>query len=234
VSTAALPLGGRGRRRALRRAGWGLGGVPLLLLLFVVIVTASTTSLCGPSSSTGAATVSVPSKEALSDIPGNYLRDYVDAGEKYGLDWSILAGIGSIETNHGRLKAPGVTSGVNAFGCCGGPMQFFFKPYGGRLRANEKNSSTWGTYGLDGNGDGFKTVWDPDDAIPSAARYLQASGAPGDWQRAIFTYNRAQSYVDDVLGRAKRYRSAAVDAADLTAWLRRVGVTDPARAAARR
>jgi hypothetical protein len=216
VSTAALPLGGRGRRRALRRAGWGLGGVPLLLLLFVVIVTASTTSLCGPSSSTGAATVSVPSKEALSDIPGNYLRDYVDAGEKYGLDWSILAGIGSIETNHGRLKAPGVTSGVNAFGCCGGPMQFFFKPYGGRLRANEKNSSTWGTYGLDGNGDGFKTVWDPDDAIPSAARYLKASGAPGDWQRAIFAYNRAQWYVDDVLGRAKGYRQAATDQGGIT------------------
>ncbi|MSW52691.1 MAG: hypothetical protein F2817_17605, partial [Actinobacteria bacterium] len=51
MSTAALPLGGRSRRRTLRRAGWGLGGVPLLLLLLVVIVTASTTSLCSPSSS---------------------------------------------------------------------------------------------------------------------------------------------------------------------------------------
>ena len=215
MSTAALPLGGRSRRRTLRRAGWGLGGVPLLLLLLVVIVTASTTSLCSPSSS-GPATVSAPSKEALSDIPGNYLRSYVAAGQKYGLDWSILAGIGSIETNHGRLKAPGVTSGVNAFGCCGGPMQFYFKPYEGRLRANEKNTSTWGAMGVDGNGDGFKTVWDPEDAIPSAARYLKASGAPGDWQRAIFAYNRAQWYVDDVLGRAKRYRSAAVDAGGIT------------------
>jgi len=215
VSTAALPLGGRSRRRTLRRAGWGLGGVPLLLLLLVVIVTASTTSLCSPSSSSPA-TVSAPSKEALSDIPGNYLRSYVAAGQKYGLDWSILAGIGSIETNHGRLKAPGVTSGVNAFGCCGGPMQFYFKPYEGRLRANEKNTSTWGAMGVDGNGDGFKTVWDPEDAIPSAARYLKASGAPGDWQRAIFAYNRAQWYVDDVLGRAKRYRSAAVDAGGIT------------------
>lgn len=215
MSTAALPLGGRGRRRALRRAGWGLGGVPLLLLLFVVIVTASTTSLCSPSSSSPV-TVSAPSKEALADIPGNYLRDYVAAGEKYGLDWSILAGIGSIETNHGRLDAPGVTSGVNAFGCCGGPMQFYFKPYGGRLRANEKNPSTWGLMGVDGNGDGYKTVWDPDDAIPAAARYLKAFGAPGDWQSAIFAYNRAQWYVDDVLGRAKRYRTAAADAGGVT------------------
>jgi cell wall-associated NlpC family hydrolase len=30
---------------------------------------------------------------------------------------------------------------------------------------------TWATHGVDGNGDGVKDVWDPDDAIPSAATY---------------------------------------------------------------
>ncbi len=216
MSTAAIPLGGRGRRRALRRIGWGLGGMPVLLLALVVLLTASTANLCSSQGSANAAPVSAPSKAALSDIPGNYLRAYVAAGEKYGLDWSILAGIGSIESNHGRLKAPGVTSGVNEFGCCGGPMQFYFKPYGGRLRATEKNTSTWGLMSVDGNGDGFKVVWDPEDAIPSAARYLKASGAPRDWQRAIFAYNRAQWYVDDVLGRAARYRGAASAAGGIT------------------
>jgi hypothetical protein len=238
VSTAAIPLGGTDRRRTLRRVGWGLGGAPLLLLLFVVLVTATTTSVCNPQGSASTAPVSAPSKEALADIPGNYLPLYVAAGQKYGLDWSILAGIGSIETNHGRLKAPGVTSGANAFGCCGGPMQFFFKPYGGRLRANETNRSTWGMMAVDGNGDGFKDVWDPADAIPSAARYLKASGAPREWQRAIFAYNRAQWYVDDVLGHAKRYRSAASDAGGITsipiganaATATSAGVTCPAAA----
>ena len=215
MSTAAIPLGG-GRRRMMRRVGWGLGGAPLLLLLLVVLLTATTTSVCNPSSSAGSSPVSAPSKAALADIPGNYLRLYVAAGEKYGIDWSVLAGIGWKETDHGRLDAPGVTSGANRFGCCGGPMQFYFKPYGGRLRANEKNSSTWGAMSVDGNGDGVKDVWDPQDAIPAAARYLKASGAPADWQRAIFAYNRAQWYVDSVLGRAREYRSAASAAGGIT------------------
>jgi cell wall-associated NlpC family hydrolase len=30
---------------------------------------------------------------------------------------------------------------------------------------------TWATHGVDGNGDGQKDVWDPEDAIPSAASY---------------------------------------------------------------
>ena len=30
---------------------------------------------------------------------------------------------------------------------------------------------TWATHGIDGNGDGVKNVWDPQDAIPSAASY---------------------------------------------------------------
>ncbi|MDT0477909.1 bifunctional lytic transglycosylase/C40 family peptidase [Streptomyces sp. DSM 41014] len=30
---------------------------------------------------------------------------------------------------------------------------------------------TWATHGIDGNGDGVKDVWDPGDAIPSAASY---------------------------------------------------------------
>ena len=205
MSTAALPLGGR--RRALRRVGWGLGGIPLLLLAFVVALTASTANLCGPSS--GASSVSAPSKAALADIPGNYLRLYIVAGEKYGLDWAVIAGIGSIETDHGRLKAPGVTSGQNTHGCCAGPMQFH-NGYG-------SGDGTWGDYAVDGNGDGTKNIYDPADAIPTAARYLRASGAPKDWQRAIFAYNRAQWYVDDVQSRARRYRGAAVQAGGITA-----------------
>lgn len=204
-TTAAIPLWRR-RRTRLAAVGGLLGGAPLLLLLLLVFAaTMSVRPNCGQPSDA----IATPSKAAVADIPGNYLQLYMAAGQRYGLDWSILAGIGSIETNHGRLKAPGVTSGANAFGCCGGPMQFYFVPYSGRLRNGEKNSSTWGAMSVDGNGDGWKIVWDPQDAIPSAARYLKASGAPGNWQKAIFAYNRAQWYVDDVLSRARRYRGAA-------------------------
>src|SRR3954469_3876219 len=138
-----------------------------------------------------------PSAEALADIPGNYLQLYQQAAAHYELGgdgWSWLAGIGSVETDHGRLNAPGVTSGENSAGA-GGPMQFL--------------SDTWASYGVDGNRDGRVSRYDPRDAIPAAARYLHASGAPGDWPRALFAYNHAGWYVADVAQRAGAYRGAA-------------------------
>ena len=68
---------------------------------------------------------------------------------------------------------------------------------------------TWARYGVDGNGDGLVSRYDARDAIPAAARYLHASGAPADWGRALFAYNHAGWYVADVARRAAGYRGAA-------------------------
>src|SRR4051812_21788139 len=65
-----------------------------------------------------------PSATARAEIPPAYLELYEAAGQRYGIDPWILAGIGAIETAHGQSTAPGVRSGVNAYGCCAGPMQF--------------------------------------------------------------------------------------------------------------
>ncbi|MFJ6661606.1 NlpC/P60 family protein [Streptomyces sp. NPDC091377] len=54
---------------------------------------------------------------------------------------------------------------------------------------------TWKTYGVDGNGDGKRDVWDPEDAIPSAGNYLCAiaqdvKNVPGSKQNNILAaYN---------------------------------------------
>jgi peptidoglycan DL-endopeptidase CwlO len=48
-------------------------------------------------------------------------------------------------------------------------------------------------------------VYDPGDAIPSAAAFLQARGAPANIQAALFAYNHSSSYVTDVLDQAARY-----------------------------
>ncbi|MQA76436.1 MAG: transglycosylase SLT domain-containing protein, partial [Solirubrobacterales bacterium] len=58
---------------------------------------------------------------------------------------------------------------------------------------------TWNAYGVDANHDGRTDPHDPADAIHGAANYLRASGAPGDWYGALFTYNNADWYVDEVL-----------------------------------
>src|SRR4051812_8434046 len=140
-----------------------------------------------------------PSPAASAQIPPEYLELYQRAGQRYGVDPWFLAAIGQIETDHGRSTAPGVRSGVNSYGCCAGPMQFSIVGA----------PSTWDTYGVDANHDGHTSPYDPEDAIPAAARYLRAAGAPEDYQRAIFAYNPADWCVADVLAQADVYRGAA-------------------------
>jgi hypothetical protein len=146
-----------------------------------------------------------PSAAAHNGIPSNYLALYQAAGEQFGVPWTLLAAIGAIETDHGRSTAAGVQSGVNFAGCCAGPMQFSIIGGGG---------GTWGTYGVDGDRDRRRDVYDPRDAIPGAANYLKASGAPGDLHRAIFTYNHSEAYVQQVLAKMREYATGPLAAAE--------------------
>ena len=67
---------------------------------------------------------------------------------------------------------------------------------------------TWLRWGTDGNGDGIADPWNPDDGVYSAARYLAAAEGRTDISRAIFAYNHAQWYVDDVLRLAAMFGGA--------------------------
>src|SRR3954449_8871794 len=175
----------------------GAAAVALLGLLLVLLVATLMGGLVPPSScGPGAGARYAPSAVAMADIPGNYLRWIRQAGGRYGLDWSAIAGIYSIETDFGRLDAPGVRSGENPAGA-GGPGQFL--------------AATWKRYGVDGDNDGVKDRYDPADAIPAMANLLRQNGAPADYGRAIFAYNHAGWYVAEVLSRAARYRGAARD-----------------------
>jgi len=181
------------RRRALL---WLLALViagPFALALLVVV-------LIAPGGGDSPVGQFRPSALAPRDIPPAYLSAYEAAGKRYELGWEYVAAIGKIETDHGRSTAPGVRTGVNAAGCCAGPMQFSIVG----------SPSTWDRYAADDNGDGRPDVYDPADAIPAAGRYLQASGAPAHWDRALFAYNHAAWYVADVKHQAQLYRGASV------------------------
>jgi hypothetical protein len=149
---------------------------------------------------------------AANSIPTNYVAYYKAAGAKYGIPWPVLAGVGKIETDHGRSKLPGVSSGEN-YAHAGGPMQFI--------------PGTWRGYGVDGpeydpelpgdhmgKPDGKKSRYDPADAIPAAARYLRVLGVPAQTRKALYKYNggssdgstdQAWQYADNVLSWAKKY-----------------------------
>jgi hypothetical protein len=133
------------------------------------------------------------SAAARADIPPRYLALYKQAGHRHAIPWTILAGVGKVESDHGRSRAPGVRSGVNRFGCCAGPMQF-----------NLRNGppSTWDTYG---RGSPYRA----EDAIPAAARLLVANGARANLDRAIWHYNHSWPYVAQVKALAATYRKGA-------------------------
>lgn len=70
---------------------------------------------------------------------------------------------------------------------------------------------TWATHGIDGDGDGDRDVWDPNDAIPSAASYdcelaSYVKDAPGDpTQNMLAAYN-AGAYAVIKYGAYRRTR----------------------------
>jgi cell wall-associated NlpC family hydrolase len=156
-----------------------VGGVAAVLLVAVIFggALASVDGHAFPSLCT-------TNTAAASDIPPAYLALYEQAGAHYGVPWPVLAAIGKVESDHGRSHEPGISSGANFAGAMG-PMQFL--------------ASTWTEYGQGGN------VYEPEDAIPAAARLLKANGAPGDLKKAIFAYNHADWYVTKVLNQAAAY-----------------------------
>src|SRR5690606_21520854 len=50
---------------------------------------------------------------AEDSIPENYLEIYQEVGEEKGIPWNVLAGIGQVESHHGRWDGPGITEGHN-------------------------------------------------------------------------------------------------------------------------
>jgi soluble lytic murein transglycosylase-like protein len=111
--------------------------------------------------------------------PDELLGYYREAEQEFGVGWEYLAAIHLVESRMGRIRG---TSPAGAQG----PMQFM--------------PATWAAYG---EGD----VNDPRDAIFGAARYLRASGAPGDMRRALFAYNRSDAYVRAITAHAEQMRA---------------------------
>jgi len=111
---------------------------------------------------------------------------------------SILAAINYIESTFDTSALPGVHSGTNRAGAAG-PMQIGIGGTAG---------DTWDTIKVNARADPPgqpPNVYDEADAVYSAAHYLQASGAPGDWPGATFTYNHSSAYVQQVLSLAAGY-----------------------------
>jgi cell wall-associated NlpC family hydrolase len=194
----------------------GLGAALLLLLFFLaipILIIGGTSVLF--SGGGGGGCVSGPSKPVqqpagstqANSIPANYLKWYKLVGLQYNIPWTILAGIGTEESDNGQTTLPGVHSASNAFGAAG-PMQ---------IGISGASTNTWGgppihpasqNFGgvaTDEDGDGIDNVYDPADAIAGAAKYLTEHGIQQSVPNAIFAYNHAGWYVTAVLNFAATY-----------------------------
>jgi cell wall-associated NlpC family hydrolase len=158
------------------------------------------------------------SSDARDSIPANYLALFQETGNKYGVPWVILAGIGKVESDDGRSSLPGVHSGANAFGAAG-PMQIGI----GGASGNEWGgapihpaSEVVNGVATDADGRGVADVYDPADAIAGAAKYLLEHGVQQNASGAVFAYNHSNSYVQLVLSFATTYAAGGFTVSPVT------------------
>jgi cell wall-associated NlpC family hydrolase len=175
--------------KAIAAACVAAAAFPLLIILLVTAAPGPAPAKAATSTGLSGAATALAKK----DIPPDYLIWYMDAAATCpGLPWSVLAGIGEVESDHGRSDLPGVHSGHN-FAGAEGPMQFL--------------PTTFAQYAI--GPDKPLSPYDPADAIYTAAAMLCAKGARGGSAsgiaNAIFAYNHAQWYVNEVLSQATKY-----------------------------
>ncbi|GAC1589411.1 MAG: hypothetical protein NVS3B21_06020 [Acidimicrobiales bacterium] len=98
----------------------------------------------------------------------------------------MLAGIGHVQSDHGRLPVHS-TSGA------AGPMQI--------------SPSVWAAAATDGNDDGRIDATDPADAVATVERFLCARGAgdPAHLRAALLAFNDANWFASTVVAEAARY-----------------------------
>lgn len=176
-----------------------------------------------------------PSQAAINDIPSDYLALYQQAATACpGLDWTILAAIGKIESDHGRSTLRGIAPGTENSAHARGPMQFLPPTF----------NSVTARHTIPPGGQTPPSPWNKHDAIYAAsfylcdsmptqtsrtcpphqsqvrdrkssiaigkAYYLCDSGARDqrNLYQAIFAYNHANWYVHKVLDQATLYANA--------------------------
>lgn len=170
------------------------------LLLFIGLFISAASSAVGQSER-----VCTLAGKAGSEIPANYVPWLARAAVRYELGprgFAILAAVHSVESDFGRSALPGVAPGtVNSAGAMG-PGQFL--------------GESWPPFGVDADGDGVKDPYSIPDSVFATANLLHASGAPENWHDALFAYNHAEWYVEEVERTAERF-SAEMPSASCTA-----------------
>jgi hypothetical protein len=174
--------------------------------------------------------ISLPGGAGVFGIPEIVLAAYRNAelalassDPGCGLSWTLLAGIGKIESNHasnGRTDANGTTVGVIYGPALDGTLpgnEVLKASDGGYVRAigpMQFLPGTWAEYASDGRGNGRPDPNNVFDAALAAGKYLCSGGLnlrdPQQQVRAVLRYNNSAAYASEVLSWANAYKNGGV------------------------
>jgi membrane-bound lytic murein transglycosylase B len=211
----------------MRQAAWALptlsAGAPAGAVTLSSTPTQTAEQPAGPPDITGL---------AANGIPNVALNAYRVAAARMGnvqpscgIDWSLLAGIGRVESNHGRFRGavlnPDGTSTPEIRGPALDGVQFAYigdsddgrfdhdTTYDRAVGSMQFIPTTWRSYAIDADGNGTTDPFDIDDAALAAANYLCVAGGnlrtDAGQRRAVLAYNHSDSYVAEVLALARAY-----------------------------
>jgi membrane-bound lytic murein transglycosylase B len=185
-----------------------------------------------PGRGVGRRDASPVSSLASDGIPATALLAYEQAAAREaernpacGITWPLLAGIGRVESDHGRfagatLHSDGLsTPEVIGIALDGHGTALIRDTDGGRLDGDTVYDravgpmqfipSTWAGWGVDANHDGVKDPFNIFDAAAASADYLCAAGRDLTTSRgqvqAILSYNYSYDYVSMVMGLERVY-----------------------------
>jgi hypothetical protein len=169
---------------------------------------------------------------AANGIPNVALNAYrvaaarmTNSSPECGIDWSLLAGIGRVESNHGRFGGASLNpDGTSTPKIMGPPLNgvgfaFIRDTDGGAFDGDPSYDravgpmqfipSTWQAYGADADGNGTADPFNINDAALAAAHYLCVAGGnlrtDAGQRNAVMAYNHSDSYVNEVLALAHAY-----------------------------
>ncbi len=174
-----------------------------------------------------AAVVDVPSRALVSYVNADLaMREYQPSCR---ISWATLAGIGRIESDHGRYAGAllredarpsraiiGVplngTPGVRTITDTDGGVYDGDSTHDRAIGPMQFIPSTWAKWSTDGSGDGIGDPQNLDDAAVGAARYLCSSGRDmttgQGWWSGVMSYNNSVEYGQKIFGLAETYADA--------------------------
>ncbi|QYJ03778.1 lytic murein transglycosylase [Nocardioides panacisoli] len=212
-------------------------------------------SLSNTDDLTGGNGASVIAASSTNAIPSAALAAYQraesvinKADESCNITWQLIAAIGRVESNHGRVNGNVLDSdGVASPGIYGpalngtGGVKAIADTDAGQYDSDERWDravgpmqfipSTWSVVGVDADGDGMRNPQDIDDAALAAAVYLcsgddDLSTLAGQ-KSAIFRYNNSTEYVNLVLDIMEAYLEGDYTAVEGTTTAGGFIVPDP-------